>query len=204
MRKILCFFLGVAFLMLTSDAFALVRTRNVDIDEGGFGYKVAYQFATENVGASRSAVEIHTAGETGSGEVSYYYTMPFKGSIVAVSIASSSALTDGSATADVTINGAVTGIRVALDGGATTLWDKSGEKADHTQYNYRTIQFDDDSPEDWGGTCGQGAQACQSGYEYGKATPLVAGDRIGVKLTTSSGLAPADSAEFNITVMVLQ
>ena len=201
MKKILCFFLSITFLsIVTPSAFALIRTRNVDIDDGGFGYKVAYQFSTNNVGAGQTAIEVTTNAVDGQ----LYYTIPFKGSIIGVSIASSAALTNGSATADVTINGTVTGVRVALDGGATTLWAKSGELADHRQYNYRTIAFDDDSPENWGGTCGQGAQSCQSGYEYGKATPLVAGDRIGVKLTTSSSVLPTGTAEFTITVMVLQ
>lgn len=205
MKRILCIFLSITFLLtVTSSAFALIRTRNVDIDEGGFGYKVAYGFATNDVGLSRSAVEIPNDATLGvtTGH-NFYYTMPFKGSIVGVSIAANQELTTGGLTADVTINGTITGVRVALDGGAATLWSRSGLKADHKQFNFQTIAFDDDSPEDWGGTCGLGSQACVTGYEYGRATPLVAGDRIGVRVTTSSNLNPV-TIDFNVTVMVLQ
>ena len=204
MKRILCIFLSITFLLIvTPSAFALIRTRNVDIDTGEFGYKVPYQFASTNVGGAVTAGELATDATISN---IYYYTMPFKGSIVGVSIAVNAAITAGSITADVTINGTVTGVRTAIDAGAQEVWSKSGQLADHRQYNYQFIAFDDDSPEDWGGTCGLGAQSCSAGYEYGRATPLVAGDRIGVRLTTSPAkpqLAPA-TTEVNVTVMVLQ
>ena len=198
MKRILCIFLSITFLLIvTPSAFALIRTRNVDIDDGGFGYKVSYQFATTDVGGGQTAIELPTDATINN---QYYYTMPFKGSIVGISIASNTAITRGSVTADVTINGAVTGVRTALDGGATAKWSRSGQVADHRQFNYNTILFDTDIPDDFGGG------THDTIHPYGKATALTAGDRIGVKLTTSTGagsLLPG-TAEMNITVMVLQ
>lgn len=200
MKKIIL--LLVITLLWVEPAFALIRTRNVDIDEGGFQYKVAYQFATTDVGAVLDAAELCTDATITN---QLYYTMPFKGSIVGISIASNAALTNGSMTADVTINGIVTGVRTAIDGQGAAKDVRAGEVTAHTTYNYNTILFDDDSPPDWGG-----------GYHdtkrvYGKATPLSAGDRIGVKLSTTGDLETTASTilapttnEVNVTVMILQ
>lgn len=73
---------------------------------------VAFAFQQTDVAASQSAVAMDVLGLAGNTE----YTMPYSGSVVAVSIASNAARTGGTATVDVTINGTVTGLQAALDG----------------------------------------------------------------------------------------
>ena len=204
MKKMLCLFLVIAFCLVVSQADAKIKNPNVDIKEGGFQYKVAYHFATQDIAASLSATEIPIVGgiealgpiqTTGS---SLYYTMPFKGRIVAISIAANAALTGGSATAEVTINGQLTGVRTAVDYNGTSLRQTSGEKTAHAQWNYRTIEYDNDRPDNWGG-----GQHTANDYDYGKATQLAAGDRIGAKLSTDANFTVANT-DFVVTVIVLQ
>ena len=199
MKKII-FLLVITLLLWATPASALIRTRNVDAKDYGSGeskfkYKVAYTFATTNVGDSLTASQLSVDATITDVD---FYIMPFKGTIVGISIGSSAALTAGSVTADVTINGTVTGVRTALDAGGSTRHNQSGLLAAHTQYNLNTLAYDDDSPPDWGGA------KHDDTHLYGKATALAAGDRLGVKLTTSSAFAPDLSSEINITVIILQ
>lgn len=204
MKKFM-FLLVITLLCLWAlPAFALINTRNVEAKddgtgESGFKYKVAYQFATTDVGYTTTAGTVTTTA-TGT---SYYYTMPFKGNIVGISIASSAATTAGAATAEVTINGCVTGVRTAL-GTESVKVDRYGQRTTHTTYNYNTINYDNNQPPDWGGLETDASISGDGGYDYGKASPLEAGDYLGVTLELSSTYAPATSSEMVITVIILQ
>lgn len=199
MKKI-CFLLVITLMFVcVSPAFALIRTRNVEVDDYGtgeskFAYKVAYQFPTSDVTKSATSINLPIDGTITN---QYYYGMPFKGTIVGVSITSNADLSAGSVTADVTVNGTVTGVRTSLDAGCNTREYRSGIVVDHSQYNAQTISYDDTSPPDWGGGFHD------SNHQYGKATPLEVGDQLGVQLSTSVDLA-AQTAEMVITVIVLQ
>ena len=200
--KKLIFLLVITLLCLwVTPAFALIRTRNVEADDYGsgdskFDYKVAYQFATGNVAASTSATAMPVPDNVAMGTQNYYYAMPFKGSIVGISIASYTALTGGSATAEVTINGVVTGVRTALNSPGTARDYPSGLVTAHSRVNANTLAYDDDSPPNWGGAWHRATT-----HEYGKATSLVVGDRLGVNIETSSGV---NATDYVVTVIVLQ
>jgi len=200
--KKLRFLLVIAILCLcASPAYALIRTRNVDVDDAGtgdskFDYKVAYVFATGDVAASTSLTDVPVPMAYVK-QQSFYYAMPFKGTIVGVSIASKEALTTGSATVDVTINGTVTGVRTALDADSTVAYSISGLVATHTQYNASTLAYNDDSPNNLGGGYHD------STHQYGKATELAVGDYLGVQIETSSDIVPAAS-HYVVTVIILQ
>lgn len=195
MRKILLVFL---FLLLVCcvPSYALIQTDNTDIKEGGFGYKVAYKWASYDVGSNLTAVELPVSFDTTT-RYNLYYPMIFKGNIVGVSIAASGAPTAGSATAEVYINGLATGVRTAIDAGGTVKSAKSGGRTVHTTYNYNQLDFDSEVAGSWGGSWDGKV------YPYGRATALAAGDYIGVKLTTSSNFAP-NTDDFVVTVIILQ
>lgn len=200
MKKFI-FLLVITFLCLwASPAHALIRTRNVDAKDYGtgdskFDYKVAYQFITGDVAASTSLVAMPVPTSYKNQRHNFYYAMPFKGNIVAISIMSKAALTGGSATAEVTINGYVTGVRTAINAGGNTRDSESGLVTVHTQYNAQTLEYDDDAPADWGGSIHD------VNHPYGKATPLVVGDRVGVNIETSAGINVTD---YVVTVIILQ
>ncbi len=202
--KKLIFLLVITLLCLwVTPAFALIRTRNVEADDYGsgdskFDYKVAYQFATQDVAASISAVAMPVPTANADSTLhkhSLYYAMPFKGSIVGISIATYETLTGGSATAEVTINGYVTGVRTALEVSNVRHYP-SGLVTTHSRVNANTLAYDDDSPPNWGG----GRHKAVT-HPYGKATPLVVGDRIGVNIETSSGV---NTTDYVVTVIILQ
>jgi len=190
----------VITLLIVPSAHARIRTNNVDAEDYGsgdskFDYKVSYVFATKNITQGNGMTVSIDATETSNTA----YAMPFKGNIVGISIASSAALTKGSATAEVTINGKVTGVRTAIDFPGNTRANQSGLVTAHSQYNVQTINYDTDSvPGNWGGDW-QGIS-----YPYGEASALEVGDRLGVNLQLSNSHAPVASADLIITVIILQ
>ena len=91
---------------------------------------VAFAFQQKDVAASQSAVAMDVLGLAGNTE----YTMPYPGSVVAVSIASNAARTGGTATVDVTVNGTVTGLQAALDG-TNTQYHYASQGADADRFS---------------------------------------------------------------------
>ena len=90
----------------------------------------AFAFQQKDVAASQSAVAMDVLGLAGNTE----YTMPYSGSVVAVSIASNAARTGGTATVDVTVNGTVTGLQAALDG-TNTQYHYASQGADADRFS---------------------------------------------------------------------
>lgn len=200
MKRFILFLVITCFWVMPASA--AIRTRNVDFNDEGFQYKVPYQFATEDVGENVTETAIPAAAAVRNTPADqYYYAVPYKGNIIGIAIASNTAITAYSVTADVTINGCVTGVRTTLNSGQTAKISSSGEVASHSQSNCNTLDLisgvPDESPPNWGGG------AYDSYHPYGRATPLVAGDRIGVKITTDNGMRPT-SADINVTVFILQ
>lgn len=201
MKKIVTFLVITFLSICVTPAFALIRTENVEVKDYGSGeskfkVKVAYTSITEDVGKNTSAANIPIQG--GTPGHSFDHVMPFKGSIVGISIAANEALEAGSITVDASINGTATGFRTALDySGESVRHTQSGMLTANTQYNYNTLHWDDTSPPDWGGGWHD------SNHLYGKITELEAGDRVGVLLSTSSDVEP-DSVDICVTVIVLQ
>jgi hypothetical protein len=193
-------FLVSLFLMLIfglcNPVSALITTENVDKDT--FQYEVPYAFATTDMGAAQTVAEI-TVSPAVSG---YYYTIPRSGRLVGISVAANTAVTSGGATFDVTINSYVTGIQTVLQSGtARTAVGNSG--AGGTTYAYMRQDRSETAASRGFRVSSDRASYHNAENSFGKATPLVAGDRIGVKVTTSSGFAPMTSDYF-VVIYVLE
>lgn len=214
MKKLLIVSLFLLLMLgLCNSANALITTDNVDRD--AFQYEVTYSFATRDVGASKTGVELYTipipSASTATMEDGIKYrvvsrgsTATYQGRIVGMSVYMGQTCTAGSATFDVTINGNATGIQAVVDSdtarSATGITGSTG-----TQYSYIRHDRTQDSVEQG---FRQERAIDSTTYNsadnyYGRATPLVAGDRIGVKMTTSSSFTPTDS-DVVITVYVLE
>ena len=189
----------VALFVLTTPLFALMTTENVDKDK--FDYEVAFTFATSDMGTSYTAQEIPVS-QTTSMLNNFYYVVPRDGSIVGISVAGNIVLGAGAATFDVTINGTVTGVQTVIEySPVRTALGNSG--ASGSQYAYmRQDRAETASSQ------GFRQSSDKSDYHnvdnpFGRATPVSAGDRIGVKVTTNSGLSPT-TADYVVTVYVLE
>jgi len=183
------------FSLVSSSAFALLVTDNTDSDN--FLYEVPYVFSSADVTASITAQAlIINRYNNASG-----YTLLRDGKLVGISIAGDMACTAGGATFDVTINGEVTGVQAYIQNSTLTALGNSGSAGE--QYSYMR-QYRNET------NAAQGFRRniIDSAYHnadnpYGRATPLSAGDRIGVKITTSSNFAPS-GADYVVTVYVLE
>ena len=183
----------------TTPAWALITTDNTDPNE--FAVKQTLQYATYNCTVSMSGVRVPAAGTSGANVVEDI-VLPFKGSIVGMSMAFQNAITAGGVTAEVAINRTGTGIQCAADcNTARTATGAAGSTG--TQFAYvtqprgktRTVQgFRAESDEQ---------QKHNTANPYGYTTPIAAGDRINVLLTTTNNLAPLEN-DVLITVEVLQ
>lgn len=202
MKKISIGFLFLlAFVVITSNAFALLTTENCDKEK--FLVKTVYEFASNDVAASLTAVDIPAKDPSGVNTV-LEYVVPSNARLVGISVSENAtkAATSGSATYDVTINGTVTGLQALVSSFATPYLGASGSAGTYLSYSFH--DRDSDSMER-----GFKAPNANSSYRhdadhpYGKATALVAGSRIGVKVTTSSGYAPV-SADPLIRVYVVE
>lgn len=185
------------FSLISSSAFALIVTDNTD--EDNFLYEVPYQFATSNLAASLTAsafpIISTTVNNTG-------YLLLRAGKIVGISVAGDGVYTGtGGATFDVTINGTVTGVQGWIQNTTISALGNTGSAGPQYSYirQYRNeiksaLGFrKNDATGDWH----------NRDNPYGKATPLVAGDRIGVKVTTSSGWG-VNTNDYVVTVYVLE
>ncbi len=206
-------FLLVVFGMAVP-AYSEILTNNVDRDK--FQYVVPFQFATADVGVTLTTSTlpiIYDLGTTGT-KTNYYYAI-YRGStdgntlparIVGMAASGSAACTSGAATFDITINGAQTGIKAVIEPApnrnAVGLNGATG-----ATYTY-IEQYRDDVAVPKG--FNMGPRASINGdwynwsYPYGYATPLVAGDRIGVNVTTSSGFLPALTTDYIVVIYVLE
>lgn len=193
--------LASLFLLVTSvPAFGLIVTDNVDRDD--FQYEVGYSFATEDLTASLSAIEIPARhADTIS---NFYYVVPRDGRIVGMSVAGNAAVTDGAATFDITINSQVTGVQTVIENTVTTARSAVGIGGSAgSQYAY--IRQDRAETAVFQGFRAETSTADRhnADHPYGKATALSAGNRVGVKVTTSSGLTPT-SVDYLIVIYVLE
>lgn len=183
------------FFLFSSPVFALIVTDNVDKDD--FQYEVPYVFATPDLAASKTEVTIPIDGNLTN---SSGYTIPRDGKLVGISVWSSGALTGGAATFDVTINEAVTGVQAVIEPNARTAIGNSGSSG--MTYAYMR-QDRADKRTHQGFNLGSSPSYYDAEHKYGKATPITAGNRIGVKATTSSGFTP-DNTDYVVVVYVLE
>ena len=194
MKKLLIislFFL--IFSLVSSSAFALLVTDNTDSDN--FLYQQGFDFSTSDLTVSKTQVAIPINSTlTGLSE----YTLLRDGKLVGISVATSAACTVGGATFDVTINGNVTGVQAWIQKTTVSAVGNSGSAG--AQYSYiRQYRNETAAPKGFG----IGGAKHNADNPYGKATPLVAGDRIGVKLTTNSTFAP-DNMDAVVVVYILE
>lgn len=196
MKKLLAFLFLLTFCFV-SPAFGLIVTVNVDKD--AFQYEVGYKFATQDLAASLTAVDV-PVGTEDLGH-NFEYVIPRDARVVGMSVASNRASTSGAATFDVVINSTVTGIQAVIDASVVrSAVGTSGSSG--SQYSF--IRQDRAST-----TVAQGFRA-ENGTEdkhdadhpYGKATAITAGNRIGVQVTTSSGFSVED--DFVVVIYVLE
>lgn len=199
MKKLLIvslFFLVIS-LLVSSSAFALIVTDSTDVDN--FLYEVPLQFATKDLAATLTAEKFPTA--TGLTPKSNEYTLLRDGKLVGIAVAGDDDCTAGGATFDVTINGAVTGVQAWISPApAVSALGMPGTTG--KRYSYARQHRADPTTEQ-GFKRSIGSYYHSADFPYGKATPLSAGDRIGVKVTTSSGFAPI-SSDWVATVYVLE
>lgn len=183
--------LSISLLLLVSNpVYALIETENVDRDE--FQYEVGYQFATGDLQASQSAVEIPVIVDLGH---NFDLVVPRKGSLVGMSVAGNAACATGAATFDVTIAGTVTGIQTVIEptAGSSAQTATGVGGAAGPQYAYiRKVREDSPVARGFRHTYDRNSFH-DADHVYGKATALSAGNRIGVKVTTSSDFAPTSS-----------
>jgi len=197
MKKFVLFFLFL--LVFCGSAQALIVTDNVDKTD--FLYEVPYIFATSDIASSQTAVTLPI--QIGQTNQVFYYTVPRDGYLVGISSATNAAFTGGAATFDVTINNTVTGVQSVLQvGNERTAVGNSGSGG--TTYGYMRQDRAETAA-----ALGFKHKGSTSSYyhnadnPYGRATPLTAGDRIGVKMTTSSGIAPTGD-DVVVVVYVLE
>lgn len=197
------FILAITLLLLCSPAWALIVTDNVDKDS--FGYEVAYQFATNDLGASYTANNMPIRASASIAD--NFYVVPRDGYILGLSVAGNVACTAGAATFDVTINEQVTGIQAVIEDRIGTV-DRtavgtSGAAGERWAYIWQP-RGQDVTSQGFRGSGGVGclADLYNNEHPYGKATPLTAGNRIGVKVTTSSGFTPT-AADYIVVIYAL-
>ena len=183
-------------LLVPQSAYPLIVTDNVDRDK--FQYEVGYRFSSGDTVASTTSLDV--AMEASSTGHNFFYTIPRDGRVVGMAIAGNEAITTGQATFDITINGQVTGIQTVLEPivhSAVGIAGKTGP-----QYAY--IRQDRSESRTAQGFRAEGDidDIHLVNTPYGKATPLVAGNRIGVQITTSSLYAPVTNA-YVVVIYVL-
>jgi hypothetical protein len=201
MKKLIFAFL---FLLTIGNitAKAMITTENVDPDR--FQYVVPYYFATTDLAASRTD-ELRTVAN----QYVTYYTIPRDGKIAGIAVYGNTNVTSSGkrATFDITYNGNPTGVKcmVGLEGNNPLseyvavggqgkanairgyIWQDrltyvaaQGFTATNDTVSYQTAE-----------------------YPYGKASPIVAGNKIGVKVTTTSGWTDTGN-DYAVVVYILQ
>jgi hypothetical protein len=202
MKKISIGFLFLlAFVVCVSNASALLVTASCDKD--AFQTRTCYEFASTDVAASLTKVDIPIRGTTGGNSV-FEYVIPKDARLVGITVSQhvSKLATAGYATYDVTINGTITGLQAGISPSVFSAVGSPGTTGTYLAYSSHdrdTIAME------------QGFKLANpntvyrhdSDNPYGKATPLVAGNRIGVKVTTGSAYAPV-TADPVIRVYVVE
>ena len=184
-------------------SFAEITTENVDKDR--FLYEDGFMYATYDLAASQTSMELPIIPGLTGARTNYYRLVKrtgndtVNGRIVGIAVSGNKACTSGAATFDVTINGTVTGIQAVIQPNTLSAVGNVGSSG--AQYTY----LNQDRASD---TVPLGFRPTASGFHdsdhpYGKATGLNAGNRIGIKVTTSSGFAPTSNG-YVTTVYVLQ
>ena len=198
MRKLILTSLLV--LTLCFPAYALLVTDNVDRDN--FQYEIPYQFATTDLGASLTAVTFSVSGLAGSGTAANpNYVIPRSGRIVGIAVSGNAAITAGGATFDVTINGTVTGVQTVIESPARSAVGNTGSSG--TQFAYMRQDRADTAASRGFKASDDSANFHNADNPFGKATALSAGNRVGVRVTTSSTLSPT-TIDYVVTVYVLE
>ena len=201
MKKLLFVFLFLLVCSFASPSYALIVTENVDKD--AFQYEVGYKFATDDLAASLTAKEFSVESGSDVNDV-FYYVVPREGRIVGMSVSSNNAVTLGAATFDVTINGLVTGVQTVIEPTAETVRSAVGTegKAD-PQYAYIRQDRADTRVRQGFRAESNTAGIYDADHQYGKATALSAGNRVGVVVTTSSAFA-ATANDYIVVIYVLE
>lgn len=195
MRKL--FLLCLSLLILPVSAFALIVTDSVDKDS--FGYEVAYRFATSDLQASLTAAEVPVI--PGAAQHNFYYTIHRDGKVVGISVAGNDPVAVGGATFDVTINGTITGVQTVVESPARAALGATGSSG--TQFAYmRQDRAETNSARGFRAS-GDRAGLHNTDHPYGRATPLTAGSRIGVAVTTSATWVDT-TADYIVTIYVLE
>ena len=185
------------FSLFSSSAFALLVTDNTD--EDNFLYQAPYNFATSNLTASVTLGRVSVMSNPF--QDNFYYVVPRDARITGISVASDRPITAGGATFDVTINDKLTGVQAWIQPNTITALGNTGSAG--TQYGYIRQYRNETAAAIGFRRSGNKGYYHNADNPYGKATPLVAGDRIGVKVTSSSGLLPI-TCDYIITIYVLQ
>lgn len=195
------FLLASLFLLVMSTpAFALIVTDNVD--ETDFMYEVAYPFATNDLAVSQTAVEIPII--PGADDHNFYFGVPRAGRIVGMAVTATTDVAAGAATFDVTINGTVTGVQTVLEvqqTSARSAAGNSGSAGSRVAY-IRQDRDETNAAQGFRGVNDRSTSFHDSDNVYGRATPISAGDRIGVRVTSSSGLSPVQ--DYTVVIYVLE
>ena len=180
-------------------AHAMIITN--DVDRNNFLYQSAYTFSTSDLAATQTAVDL----QVGTGATlanNFYRTVSRDGSVVGISVTGSTPLNVGAATFDITINGTVTGVQTVIEAAPVRTAIGNYGKSD-SQFAYMRQDRDETAASRGFRPLGYTADVHNSDNPYGRATPLTAGDRIGVKVTTSSNLS-VQTIDYVVTVYVLE
>lgn len=197
------FILVSLLLLFTSPAFALIVTDNVD--KADFLYEVAFGYATSDLDANSIDWEINVVPDLAS---SYYYVVSRDGRIVGMSVSGDAAVTAGAATFDITINGLVTGVQAVLEPTTEATARIAVGTSGSADPRYAYIRQDRADT-----AAAQGFRVVYTTDKadfhdvdnpYGRATPLVAGNRVGVLVNTTANFAPNSSTDYVITIYVLE
>ena len=201
MKKLLL--ISLFLLLFVRPVHALITIDNLDFDR--FPWQSSYRFASSDLAASLTEAEMPT--EASQTNQNLYYTISRGsvagyGKIIGISVAGNGAIVAGGATFDVTINGCTTGIQAVIDSPVRAALVDSGSTG--TTYAYMRQSWNTDvTSRGFKAAYNKGSYHDVDHY-YGKATALSAGDRIGIKVSTSSGFLPAGSRDYVATVYVLE
>jgi len=208
MKVLRTLLLSLFLLFACYPVYALITTDNVDKDT--FNYEVGYRFATDDLAAAQTNLTIPLTPKTvrdgvGASNVDFTeYTISRNGRLVGIAITGKGTCSSGAATFDVTLNGTVTGVQCVIESEPTrspagTSGSSGSQYAYIRQDRSETASargFQNDSDEFT-------TRRHNADNPYGRATPISAGDRVGVVATTSSGFAGA-GADYVIVVYVLE
>ena len=186
MKKLMAV-LALVGLGLVSVESAHAGVRNYDL-EPNFGFRVALQYAHNDIAASDGTANIPIAGrpDTSAGDqANTEYVMPFAGRIIGYSVRSNAALTAGLAHFDIAVNGT----NVTANQTSLTLKSNEGTSTASTTTQQAYLNLVDRTTRS-------------------TSISFAAGDRIGVSMRTEAGTVGArpspTTADLVVTVIVDQ